>query len=243
MANTVTTFSCFPSTQWSQIMEVIQSGDRPAAEAALNEFCLQYREAVCQFFRRLGSNQTEAEDLTQNFFHKRILAGWADREGILYSARRQPGRNFRAFLAASLKHFRTEQWRAANSLKAGGGIPHEPLTETEAAAGASPAATTGEFDRAFALNAIRHAAERATRSHAFLDYFLRKEQGGEDVAQQAAADELDITVGAFKRGYHAFRLRLKDELWKEVAKYAGPEPADIAAEMAYLITLFPDSFP
>jgi len=48
-------------------------------------------------------------------------------------------------------------------------------------------------------------------------------------------------VGAFRRGYHAFRARLKQELWEEVARYAGPGKQDIEAEMTYLISLFPDS--
>jgi DNA-directed RNA polymerase specialized sigma24 family protein len=246
MADNAVTFSCFPTTQWSQIIEVIQQGDSPTAEAALAEFCQQYRPAIYNFFRRQGSNHAEAEDLTQSFFHKRILHGWADREGILYSVQRQPGRNFRAYLAESLKHFRTEQWRRENSIKAGGGIPHEPLTSTGPAA-ASPEAGGREFGRAFdqsfAIDAIKNAAGRATRSHAFLNYFLRREQDGEEIAQTEAARELDMSVGAFKRGYHAFRARLKDELWREVAKYTGPGEQEIEAEMAYLISLFPDSLP
>src|SRR5580704_17137279 len=120
-SKTATTFSCFPTTQWSQIIEVIQNGDSHAAEAALNDFCLRYRQAIYNFFRRHGSNHNEAEDHTQEFFHSRILKCWGDRKGILYSAQRAEGRKFRTFLATSLWYFRTERWRAENSKKAGGG--------------------------------------------------------------------------------------------------------------------------
>ena len=241
------TSSCFPTTQWSQIIEVIQNGEGPAAEAALNEFCQRYRQAIYSFFRRCGNNHDQAEDLTQGFFHKRILNGWEDRKGLLYSVERDGGRNFRAFLATSLKHFRTEQWRVENSIKAGGGIRHEPLTSSESVVAAAPEAANREFgrefDRSFATAAIINAANRATRSHTYLNYFLRKEQSGEEVAQAEAARELDMSVGAFRRGYHAFRARLKDELWHEVAQYAGPNKPDIEAEMTHLISLFPDSLP
>lgn len=237
--------SCFPTTLWSQIIEVIQNGEAPAAEAALAQFCQRYRQAIYGFFRRCGNNHDQAEDLTQSFFHKRILSGWADRKGFLYSVEREGGRNFRAFLATSLRHFRTEQWRADNSLKAGGGYEHEPLTSTERVLAVSPEAANREFgrefDRSFAMAAIINAANRATRAHAYLNYFLRREQSGEEVAQEEAARELDMSVGAFRRGYHAFRARLKVELWNEVAQYAGPHQPDIEAEMAHLISLFPDT--
>src|SRR5437016_4772802 len=89
--------SSFPTTQWTQIISVIQKGDDAAAWQALSQFCERYRPAVHNFFRRRGCSPEEADDHTQEFFSTRIMADWEQRAGFLISADRKQTVRFRSF--------------------------------------------------------------------------------------------------------------------------------------------------
>lgn len=64
---------CFPTTEWTVLLEVIQKGGTTAASVALENFCGQYRPAIRNFFIRRGVDPDQAEEYTQNFFVQRIL--------------------------------------------------------------------------------------------------------------------------------------------------------------------------
>ena len=76
------------STLWTQVIEVIQKGEGPAAERALNDFCEHYRPVIVGFFGQRGWTPEQAEDLTHDFFASRILSRLDSREGFLHRARR-----------------------------------------------------------------------------------------------------------------------------------------------------------
>jgi DNA-directed RNA polymerase specialized sigma24 family protein len=238
--------SCFPTTQWTLIIDVIQKGNDQASQAALNAFCQRYWQAIYHFFRRRGCSHEQAEDYAQNFFKSRILEKWDDRGGLLHTVQRSEQRRFRSFLSTRLWWFLKDQWKVQRTRKAGGAASHIPLDELEQSTEiADPAAFEKfghEFDRVFAVQTITKAAEQATRSKAYLSYFIR-ENCGKEVTQEEAAKELDMSVGAFKTGYHGFRNRFREELWKEVAKHAGPDKQEIEKEMKYLLSVFADSAP
>jgi len=238
--------SRFPTTQWTRIIDAIQKGDEQTAQAALDNFCRGYRRAIYNFFRRRGCNHENAEDYTQSFFKSRILEHWDDRDGILHTVQRSEQRKFRTFLATRLWWFVKDQWKTERTQKAGGAAIHLPLDQIDQSGeGADQMAFKrlgSEFDRVFAVETITKAVERATRSKAFLSYFV-SEQSGKQVTQAEAAGELDMTVGAFKKGYHDFRKRLQAELLKEVGKYAGPDKREIEAEIKYLVGLFAEPRP
>ncbi|HUZ06849.1 MAG TPA: hypothetical protein VMV89_05105, partial [Candidatus Paceibacterota bacterium] len=94
--------SCFPTTEWTLILDVIQKGDALAASTALELFCGQYREAIRNFFLRRGVDREHAEEYTQNFFIKRILKPWDNRNGFLHKAGRREDGKFRCFLCHAL---------------------------------------------------------------------------------------------------------------------------------------------
>ncbi len=228
----------FPTTQWTQVIEVIQSGDQEAALRGLNQFCEHYRPAVRNFFCRRGYSPEESEDYTQSFFANRIVAHWQGEDSFLHAARHSENRRFRSFLCHVLWRFLQDEWKRQRSARAGGGVQHVPLDDLEIAGeanGQDLSVRFGcEFDRVFALEIIRRATDRAPHSRHLLAH-LRGE-----MSQQAAALELGLTENAFKQAYHRFRKRLAQDLWEEVAKLAGPDENEIRSEIEYLMSLFAD---
>ncbi len=78
----------FPTTQWTVIIDVIQKGGDEAAFAALGNLFQEYRPAIRLFFQRRGLSEVEAAELTDSFFHSRIVEPWNRRHGFqpaLYS--------------------------------------------------------------------------------------------------------------------------------------------------------------
>jgi DNA-directed RNA polymerase specialized sigma24 family protein len=231
--------SCFPKTQWTEVIGAMQSGNGSVAWLALTDFCQQYRPAICGFFRRRGCSPEQAEDLTQDFFASRILEQWKDRNGFLHALRRDQCDRFRSFLSHVLWRFLQDKWKADKAVRAGGGATYIPLESLETGTNITGCETLEdfgrEFDRVFALEIIRNAAQRSKHSK-YLEAHLRRE-----ISQQQAAVELGISENAFKQSYCRFRERLAFDLWDEVAKLAGPDEAEIRAEIRYLMSLFAES--
>lgn len=229
----------FPTTQWTQLIGVIQNGDHQTAWPALADFCARYRPAICNFFRQRGCAPEQAEDFTQDFFASRILEKWEDRDGFLHVAHKSEGGHFRSFLCHVLWRFLQDKWKTANSRKAGGGATHIPLDGLECWKRLSDLETYEsfgrEFDRVFALEVIRRAAQRSKHSK-YLEAHLRGE-----ISQQEAARELGISENAFKQSYCRFRERLAKDLWEEVSKLVGPDHGETRAEISYLMSLFAES--
>lgn len=237
--NEATSAGCFPTTEWTQIISVIQHGERQSAWPALAEFCERYRPAIRNFFRRRGCSPEQAEDFTQDFFASRILERWDSRNGFLHAAHRNEDSRFRSYLSHVLWRFLQDRWKSLNTQKAGGGIAHLPLEKLEES-GCGPGVETYEsfgrqFDRVFAVEVIRRATERSRHSQC-LEAHLRGA-----ISQQEAARQLGISVGAFKQSYHRFRERLAKDLWEEISKLVGPDQGEIRAEISYLMSLFAES--
>jgi DNA-directed RNA polymerase specialized sigma24 family protein len=231
--------SCFPTTQWTQLIGVMQQGDDQTAWRALVQFCELYRPAIHNFFRRRGCSLEESDDHTQAFFASRILQGWDRREGFLHTAQRGGSVRFRSFLSHVLWRFLQDEWKRRATQKAGAGVVHVPLEGLELAddrADTEAFRSFGrEFDRLFALEIIRKAAERSRHSKHLLAH-LRGE-----LTQEEGARELGLTPNAFKQAYHRFRQRLALDLWEEVSKLAGPDEKEIRSEIEYLMSLFSGS--
>jgi DNA-directed RNA polymerase specialized sigma24 family protein len=230
---------CFPTTEWTQIFDVIQQGDGPAASAALENFCEQYRPAIRNFFLRRGADFEHAEEYTQNFFLQRILKPWDGRASFLHTAERRAGGKFRNFLSHVLwLHLHDEQ-RKALAVNTGGQAEKISLSDPEHSAeelgGVSYEAFGRTLDRELALEIIRRAAARSCHSQ-YHEAHLRGE-----MSQAEAARELDIQEGTFKMAHHRFRRRLAEDIRAEVARLVGPDEGEVREEIAYLISLFAES--
>jgi len=227
---------CFPQTQWTLLIDVIQNEQGTVSLEALSQFCEAYRPAVLNFFLRRGYDREQAEDYTQSFFASRIIEKWDGRDGFLHAAQRSANRRFRSFLSHVLWRFLQDQTKARMSQKAGGSLPHVPLAEPgmpgEAVDQEALKRFGRDFDRAFALTLIQKAAGRSKHSE-FLVAHLRGE-----ISQRDAADRMTVSEGAFKKAFFDFRKRLARELWEEVCVLVGPKEEDVRAEIEYLMSLF-----
>ena len=226
----------FPTTEWTRIIEVIQRGTDDAALEALGEFCEQYRPAIYGFFRRRGCGHEQAEDYTQDFFVTRIHVRWEAGEGFLFKASKNEQRLFRCFLAHVLRAFLKDRWKAERAQVRGGGKIHVPIDGLDFSDAAAEARTitaiTCDLDYEVGLEIIKRAAGDSERSPYYLEHF----KGG--ISQAEAARKLDMTEGAFKKGFFDFRNRLSRQLHKEVARLVGPNPKDIEEEIRYLLRVF-----
>jgi len=227
---------CFPTTEWTLILEVIQKGDAAAASAALENFCGLYRPAIRNFFVRRGVGLEQAEEYTQNFFVQRILKPWDGRVGFLHTAERREAGKFRSFLCHVLWLHLQDEWRGKSAVTKGGQVEKISLSDpdfpVEEVCGISYETFGRDLDRELALEIIRKAAARSRHSK-YHEAHLRGE-----MTQAEAARELGMNENAFKVAHHRFRDRLSRDIWAEVSKLVGPDEVEVRAEIAYLMSLF-----
>ena len=230
----------FTTTNWSLIVRVNTSTTR-VRSVALSELCEAYWYPLYSFARMRGCTHEDASDLTQAFFlhliEKHALRRVAPAHG-----------RFRAFLLASFKHFHTEVWRRAHTLKRGGQqirIPWDPdLLEARYRAAAT---TTDDperlFDRQWALTLIdraraRLAAEYASagkrRDYEVLLPYLSLAPRGESTAELAGA--LGTSEGAARVAVHRFRRRFGSALRAEVASTVD-DPKEVESELRFLLAV------
>ena len=105
----------FPTTHWSRVARAGEPGGGDAIES-LAELCAAYWYPSYALVRRLGHSETDALDLTQEYF-ARLLE-----KPFLAAADQSRGR-FRAFLRADCGFFLKDQRDKAQAQKRGGRRP------------------------------------------------------------------------------------------------------------------------
>lgn len=73
--------SIYPTTRWTDIIEVIQRGADDESLVALGNLFELYRPAIHAFFARF--NRERADDLTSAFFESQVIVPWNRRHGSL----------------------------------------------------------------------------------------------------------------------------------------------------------------
>jgi DNA-directed RNA polymerase specialized sigma24 family protein len=222
------------TTLWTQVIEVIQSGDSQSAELALAQFCEQYRPVILGFFCRRGWEHGQAEDLTHDFLAAKVFRRIEGRNGFLHRARRGESGSFRKFLSVVLWDFHYDSLKKLLAQKAGGRAVHVPVDELEFSRMGQqpPDEVCHETDRAIAVKVLEDAAGEATRSAVLLDYLRGKI---ESVKEGAA--RLEVSENAFKVAVHRLLERLKTNLRAEVSKLVGPSDQEVEEELTYLMSL------
>ncbi len=226
----------FPTTQWTLVMRVQQSGE--VRQAALEELCRLYWYPIYAFLRRRGYPQHDAEDFTQGFFIK-LLA-----EESLSAVDGSKGR-LRTYLLHHLKRHLTDQKRFNGALKRGGGVntisfdemraeeryAHEPQDERD---------PERLFTRAWAHELLAGVREKlradfegAKRPHAFevlLPFLLLDDDppSYREVAAQLCATEVSVRL-MVSRLRAKFRTLLREEVARTVLT-----PEDLNGEMESL---------
>ena len=141
----------FPTTHWTQLIVLSQSGQRLARES-LELVCRDYWRPVFAMVRLRGVPEQDAHDVTQSFFLHVM------EKMPLVRADRARGK-FRTFLLGILHHFLLHERRSRTAAKRGGDAAPEELHEETAPA--IPPTECEVFDREWALAVMNRAVEQA----------------------------------------------------------------------------------
>jgi len=230
----------FHTTHWTIVLAARDGGGTGGAEALAN-LCSTYWYPLYAFIRRQGSSPPEAEDLTQEFFHRFL------QRNSLTNVRQGAGK-FRSFLLVCLKIFLANERERSQAQRRGGGQPLVSLDGAEAETRYSREPTdslTPEmvFERRWAFAVLERTMETLRRECASegkselfeqLQGFLPGCQGSVTRAELAASR--GVSVGAIDVAIHRFRLRFGALLRDQVAETVSSE-AEVKEEIRHLISV------
>lgn len=215
--------------------------DDTVGREAMAGLCRTYWYPIYAFVRRQGTKPHEAEDLTQEFFHR-----FLERNSI---QRVQPAAGrFRSFLLACLKNFLANERERAQAQRRGGGRPVIALdgadADTRYAREAADHRTPeAEFERRWAFAVLERTMTLLSREHSHggkrelfesLQSFL---PGGRDGLSKAdVAARRGVSVSAIDVAIHRLRRRFGVLLRDQVAQTVTSE-AEVEEEIRYLISV------
>jgi RNA polymerase sigma-70 factor (ECF subfamily) len=228
----------FPPTNWTLLAQATINGDNDGRRA-LDDLCATYHRPIRIFIRAKGFSETEAQDLTQDFF-----LHWL-RSNSWKRADRARGR-FRSFLLASVSHMLAHHESKRRAAKRGGGNTAQSLDEMHDD-GQEVADETHvesvEFDREWASALVSNAlrvieAEFAGRGREDAFAVLRRflPSSGELISLDEAAQITGMNVGAVKAAVHRLRERFREVLRSSVAATVTA-PHEVDEELQYLRSL------
>ena len=105
----------FHTTHWTIVLAA-RDGGETAGAAALANLCSTYWYPLYAFIRRQGSSPPEAEDLTQEFFHRFL------QRNSLTNVRQGAGK-FRSFLLVCLQNFLANERERSHAQRRGAAHP------------------------------------------------------------------------------------------------------------------------
>jgi RNA polymerase sigma-70 factor (ECF subfamily) len=231
---------CFATTHWTVVLNA-KAQHRAEANEAMELLCRTYYYPLYAFLRRQGHNAHEAQDLTQEFFHRFL------EKDYLASVAPEKGR-FRSFLLASLKNFVNVARVRESAIKRGGRQTFIPIDdgsveERYLLEPSSEVAPEVAYDRGWAttlmeraLACLRDEFQREDKMKQFeqLSVFLSREPREGEYARVAEA--ANMTPGAFAVAVHRLRQRYGQCVRGEVANTVA-HPGDIESELRYLFTV------
>ena len=230
MNETVESANCdhWVTTQWTSVIQAIQSDDEDKALAALQIFCEQYRDVILGFFqRRVGPDL--GENYTQEFFAKNIHGKWDQRKGLLFKIKREPGGRFRFYLMSALGWFLSDMRKGKQDpLKhTVSELPDLPVPSNEDEIGR-------ECDREVAFGLIRRVMKRLQISDVYLQYFC------EQVSADVAAAKLAVAPGTFRVAVHRLVPLIRKAFREEVRLIVATE-ADVDDEIRHLVRIIAEN--
>jgi RNA polymerase sigma factor (sigma-70 family) len=233
----------FTTTHWSVVLSCASSDQTTQkAQAALSQLCRTYWRPVFTFICRRGYSETDAQDLSQDFFVM-VLKG-----NLLHYADPARGR-FRSLLLKSLQNFLIDANQKRRAQKRGGKVNFVSWDELMAEAPSQlsvPARVLEEwsaerlYDLRWAATVVEQALRRLAeecesrgRRRVFdaLSSCLAAES--KDVPYEERAISLGIPVSLVRRLVHRLRLRYRVLLRDEIAQTVE-DPDAIDNEIRYL---------
>jgi RNA polymerase sigma-70 factor (ECF subfamily) len=207
-------------------------------DKALAELCGTYWYPLYAYARRIGYPADAACDCTQGYFAKLL------EKRYLEDAQEERG-PFRSFLLASFRNFLSNERDYERAVKRGGGAPLLSI-DMETAEGRYALEPSDDltpeklFERRWAILLLEGAladVQRECESGANGRFFgvakayLTGESGAAPYC--VAADELEISAGAFKVAVHRLRRRFRDAVRQKIAATVG-QPEQIEEELRFL---------
>jgi len=220
--------AAFRETRWSVVLSAQNLSDANS-EQALATLCEQYQDAVYAFIRRRGHGPHDAQDLSQEFFHRFIS------KEFLSGVDRAKGR-FRTFLLTTVQRFLCNEWERSQAQKRGGGtmlLTWDADAAEERFCEEPSHDLTPEklFDRQWAVALLEKARldlqseyERAGKRQV-LDVLQAFLVGDADESYADAAIALGLSEGATRVWVHRIRRRYGELLRKQIAETVDSEAA------------------
>jgi len=218
-----------------------KGGDGTEAKEALASLCSTYWYPLYAYVRHQGLSPHEAEDLTQEFFHR-----FLERNALI---KVQPAAGkFRSFLLACLKNFLANERERARTQRRGGGHTIVSLdgAEAETRYSMEPVETrTPEalFERRWAFAMLERTVTELEREHAqrqkeslFHDLQGFLPGGSEKASRAEVAAKRGMSVAAVDVAIHRLRQRFGELLREQVAQTVSSQ-AEIEEEIRYLISM------
>lgn len=230
----------FPSTRWT-LVHAVQGGSEDEAARAMEELCKRYWYPIYAFLRRSGHATSDAEDLTQAFFHRLIT------ENALLAAQQEAGK-LRSWLLGVLRHLLSDHGRHHAAQKRGGGIPHVSFEDLSAEDRyALEPVEVGDpealFTRVWAEDLLAGVRERlreaytaAGRAEVFdllLPYLMwdQAPPPSREIAETLGSSEVGARILI-----HRLRVKFRTLLREEVAQTVKT-PDEVPGELAWLQSL------
>ncbi len=230
----------FASTHWTTVRACI--GNAGSSQAARETLCRDYWYPVYAYVRRLGHQDFDAADLTQDFFAEILRKPWFEQ------ANEKRGR-FRSFLLASLNNFIRDKLDGKRTVKRGGKYQHIPLDLADARSRYAQLSSinvdpTETYEIVWATSVVDTAwkhleaeyTEAGKSSHFVeLKVFLTTE--GTAASYDACAERLCLSAENVKVSVHRMRKRYGAILREEVVRTVV-HPGDVQSEMLHVRDVF-----
>jgi len=228
----------FATTHWSVVLAAAQT-QSSEAEGALEALCRQYWYPLYAWLRRKGHSPHEAEDLTQEFFSRRIVTK------LIFKGMQPTEGRFRSWLLTSFQNMVRNEWQKGQAAKRGGAHPHCSLDfkSAEGRYAAEPAHDlTPEklYDRScatellnLAMDQIREKYRQDGKIDLFqeLSMFLPGENSTRSHAEVAA--RLGKSEDAIKMAVSRLKQEYRRQLRAEVRRIVN-HPDAVDAELRHL---------
>lgn len=233
----------YATTRWSLILAAAKlpdpsEKDKEDGFEALSYLCQTYWLPLFAFAKRRTSSIEEAQDLTQSFFQKLLEKN--------YLANADPNRGrFRAFLITAFKHFLSNEWDKAHTIKRGGNVKTLSLDfqKGDSQLSMEPASSlTPEqiFERQWVMTLLRNTLARLSDEYDEKgkgEFFERLKDFivGEsaDTNYSELASEFNSTEAAIKMTVYRMRDRYRKILRSEISETVA-DPSEIDDEIRYL---------
>lgn len=210
----------FPSTHWTHLLQA--SGGTVLRAEALDALTRRYWRSIREYLRARVHCDHTADDLTQEFFRKRVLEG-----SLLQQVDRARCRRFRSFLALVLDRFVIDEFVRKRAHREHLGQLIEDVPD--------PAARTAEarLDDAWRADLVSAALDRLERElraqnkgeqfEVFRQYFLTEDQ---EPDYQALAGRFGVTAPAISGTLQRAKKRLREILREAVSETVDPEEVE-----------------